>query len=312
MTRRQLLCSALAVVGAMHVVGAEERLRIVPLVHEKQMVVSLEIADAYTDDIREAISSGLRTTFSYDVELRMLVAGWVDRTIASSVVSISVQYDNLTSRHSLSRTVDGRIDEAVVTEDEEVVAKWLTSVERLPLCATAKLERNRDYYVRVNARKRPQRTFPFAWTGPDQRPGQVHLHPVKSRTRLDPSTLPATAACSPLTSHAPANRGHLFASATLARPRAASATAGMKNVVADARVAPIRPAATATSTLAMPVPSAPSASMHSAARTVHLAWSSAGRPSGAVRTRATARARHTTGSAPLRCCSGRARLMATP
>ena len=50
--------------------------------------------------------------------------------------------------------------------DEEVVAKWLTSVERLPLCSTGKLERNRDYYVRVNARKRPQRTFPFAWTGP--------------------------------------------------------------------------------------------------------------------------------------------------
>ena len=166
MTRRHLICSALAVVGAMHVVGAEERLRIVPLVHEKQMVVSLEIADAYTDDVREAIASGLRTSFTYDVELRMLVAGWVDRTIASSVVSISVQYDNLTRRHSLSRTVDGRIDEAVVTEDEELVAKWLTSVERLPLCATAKLERNRDYYVRVNARKRPQRTFPFAWTGP--------------------------------------------------------------------------------------------------------------------------------------------------
>ena len=147
--------------GALQVVGAEEHLRIIPLVSEKQMVVSLEIADAYTDDIREAVSSGLRTTFTYDVELRMLVAGWVDRTIATSVVSISVQYDNLTRRHSLSRTVDGRIDEAVVTEDEEVVAKWLTSVERLPLCSTAKLERNRDYYVRVNARKRPQRTFPF-------------------------------------------------------------------------------------------------------------------------------------------------------
>ena len=165
MTRRQLLCTALVAVGALQVVGAEERLRIVPLVDEKQMVVTLEIADAYTDDIREAISSGLRTTFTYDVELRMLVAGWVDRTIATSVVSLSVQYDNLTRRHSLSRTVDGRMDEAVVTEDEELVAKWLTSVDRLPLCSTAKLERNREYYVRVNARKRPQR-FPFAWTGP--------------------------------------------------------------------------------------------------------------------------------------------------
>ena len=166
MTRRQVFCAIVAVVATLNVVGAEERLRIVPLVHEKQMLVTLEIADAYTEDVREAISSGLRTTFTYDVELRMLVAGWVDRTIASSVVSISVQYDNLTRRHSLSRTVDGRIDEAVVTEDEELVAKWLTSVERLPLCATAKLERNRDYYVRVSARKRPQKTFPFPWSGP--------------------------------------------------------------------------------------------------------------------------------------------------
>ena len=166
MTRRRFVCAALAVVGAVHVIGAAESLRIVPLVHEKQMVVSLEIADAYTSDVREAISSGLRTSFTYDVELRMLVAGWVDRTIATSVVSITDQYDNLTRRHSLSRTVDGRIDEAVVTEDEEVVRKWLTSVERLPLCSTAKLERNREYYVRVNARKRPYRTFPFGLTGP--------------------------------------------------------------------------------------------------------------------------------------------------
>lgn len=166
MNRRQFVIAGLAAATAIGVVGAAESLRIVPLVHGKQMVVSLEIADAYTPDVREAIASGLRTTFTYDVELRMLVAGWVDRTIATSVVSISDQYDNLTRRHSLSRTVDGRIDEAVVTEDEEVVRKWLTSVERLPLCATAKLERNREYYVRVNARKRPQRTFPFAWTGP--------------------------------------------------------------------------------------------------------------------------------------------------
>ena len=166
MTRRQWLCTALIALGAMQTAVAEERLRIVPLVDAKQMVVTLAIADAYTDDIREAISSGLKTTFTYDVELRMLVAGWVDRTIATSVVSISVQYDNLTRRHSLSRTVDGRMDEAVVTEDEEVVAKWLTSVERLPLCSTSKLERNREYYVRVNARKRPSRSFPFHWTGP--------------------------------------------------------------------------------------------------------------------------------------------------
>lgn len=162
MNRRLFFCCGMALLAAA-LTTAAERLRIIPLVDEKHVVVSLEISDAYTDEVRETISSGLRTTFTYDLELRMPVAGWVDRTVATAVVSMTDQYDNLTRRHSLSRTVDGRIDEAVVTEDEAVVRRFLTTVSRLPLCATAKLERNRDYYVRVSARKRPQRSFPIGW-----------------------------------------------------------------------------------------------------------------------------------------------------
>jgi Domain of unknown function (DUF4390) len=164
MNRRQLLCFGLAFLAMMAAVQGDERLQIKPLVQEKQVLVSLEIADGYTDEVREAIASGLRTTFTYEVELRMVVAGWVDRTISTAVVSITDEYDNLTRRHSLSRAVDGRIDESLVTDDEGVVREWLTTVVRVPLCPTTKLERNREYYVRVNARKRPQSSFPFAWT----------------------------------------------------------------------------------------------------------------------------------------------------
>jgi hypothetical protein len=163
MNRRQLLSCAIGLVLCTAGVTADESLRIVPVVHDKQVVVTLEMADAYTDEIRETISSGLRTTFTYDLQLRMLVGGWVDRTVATAVVTVSDQYDNLTRRHTLSRVVDGRTDESVVTEDENVVRQWLTTLTRLPLCETTKLERNREYYVRVAARKRPQRSFPFAF-----------------------------------------------------------------------------------------------------------------------------------------------------
>ena len=60
-----------------------------PIVSDNQVLVSVDVADGYTDAVREAVSSGLRTTFTYDVELRMLVPAWVDRTIATSVVSTS-------------------------------------------------------------------------------------------------------------------------------------------------------------------------------------------------------------------------------
>jgi hypothetical protein len=162
MTRRLIFCLLGVLTVAAAPAAAQEPLRIVPVVSDRQVLVSFEFADAYTDDLRELIDSGLPTSVTYDLELRMPARVWVDRTIASASVTVTVQYDNLTRRHSLTRTVDGRVEDAVVTEREEEVRRWLTTVHRLPLCATTKLERNREYYVRVSGRQRPQRSlFPL-------------------------------------------------------------------------------------------------------------------------------------------------------
>src|SRR5437762_1769314 len=149
MTRRLCIWFVMVVLAATAVVRAAGSVRIVPIAHDEDVVVSFELADAFTDEVRTAISSGLRTTFTYDIELRMIVPTWVDRTIATSVVSVSDQYDNLTRRHTLSRTIDGRVEQATLTEDETVVRRWLTSFSRLPLIHTSKLDQNHDYYVRI-------------------------------------------------------------------------------------------------------------------------------------------------------------------
>ena len=47
---------------------AEESLRIVPFVSDNKVVVSFELDEAYNDSVREAIASGLRTTFTYELE----------------------------------------------------------------------------------------------------------------------------------------------------------------------------------------------------------------------------------------------------
>jgi hypothetical protein len=159
-----LCCVALVAFGATG--RADETLRIVPVIHDDEVSVSFELADAYTDDVKAAISSGLKTTFTYDVELRMSVSGWVNRTIAAVVITTTDQYDNLTRRHMLTRVVDGRVEDAVSTEDEAVVRQWLTTLTRLPLCRTTKLDANRDYYVRISARARPNRGSLLGWVSP--------------------------------------------------------------------------------------------------------------------------------------------------
>ena len=125
--------------------------------------MSFELTEVFDEHVREAIASGLRTTVTYDVELRMIVPAWVDRTIAVAVVSASDQYDNLTRRHLLSRTIDGRVVEALATEDEAVVRAWLTQLTRLPLVHTSKLDPRREYCVRVAARARPNSASLLGW-----------------------------------------------------------------------------------------------------------------------------------------------------
>ena len=159
-----LWCITLLIAASAALRAADDILRIVPIVSKDNVVVSFDGTEAYTPDVRAAIASGLKTTFTYEIELRTVVPTWIDRTIATSIVSVSDQYDNLTRRHTLERRIDGRVEQALVTEDEAVVKDWLTSFSRLPLVMTSKLDQTRDYYVRIHARVRPRGTSLLGWS----------------------------------------------------------------------------------------------------------------------------------------------------
>ena len=150
-----LVCGVAAVFAAGVLVHAAGSIRIVPIVRGQSVVVSVELADTYTAEVRDAFASGLRTNFIYNVDLRMAVPAWVDRTIAMTTVEVRDQYDNLTRLHNLVRVVDGRVVEALVTDQEPIVKRWLTSLSAVPICPTSLLERDREYYVRISARTRP-------------------------------------------------------------------------------------------------------------------------------------------------------------
>src|SRR5712691_2313119 len=101
--RRIFFFSLMALLAAGAMPRAAASLRIVPIVRDDSVIVSVDLADGYTDEVRQAIASGLRTTFVYDVELRMDVAAWVDRTIAAVTVRISDGYDSRTRLHNFQR-----------------------------------------------------------------------------------------------------------------------------------------------------------------------------------------------------------------
>jgi len=148
-----LMIALAATAAVLH--AADPDLRITPTVTNDRLLVTCELEGADVNAVREAIASGLRTTFTYELELRTVVPGWFDRTITTTVISMSDQYDNLTRRHTLSRVIDGRLEDSKVTADEATVQSWLTKLDRVPVYNTSRLDVARDYYVRITSRARP-------------------------------------------------------------------------------------------------------------------------------------------------------------
>jgi hypothetical protein len=150
------LLAALALIAGLAVAPLHaEGLRIVPLVRDGNVLVTFQLTDGFTDQVRDAIRSGLKTIFTFNVELRLAVPAWVDRTIATAVVANTVEYDNLTREAKLLRTRDGKVEKQEATSDDAVIRDWMTGFDRLPLFRTTVLEPNREYYVRVVATARP-------------------------------------------------------------------------------------------------------------------------------------------------------------
>lgn len=142
---------------------APQNLQVVPLVRDGEVLVSFKLDEAMTDDIRQAIHSGLALKLVYTVDLRRGSTLWFDRTIASAVVAATVRYDTLTRRYSVQRTVDGRIEWADSLDREDAAwAALTTDFARMSLFHGVPLEPNAEYHLRVRAHSTP-RNESFIW-----------------------------------------------------------------------------------------------------------------------------------------------------
>jgi hypothetical protein len=138
-------------------------LQVAPLARDGDVLVSFKLAQEPTEEIRNAIHSGLTVSLVYKVDLRRSSAAWFDRTIASTVVTATVRFDNLTRKYSVARQIDGRIDKADSMDREDAAWAWLTDqFDKLPLFRSVSLEVNAEYYVRVRAHTTP-RIMSFVW-----------------------------------------------------------------------------------------------------------------------------------------------------
>ena len=143
-------------------VAAAELVTVTTATRDGQVLVSLEIPGAFTQEVRSTIESGLQTTFEYVVRLRREEAFWPDRTVGEATLQATVRYDGLVDRYNMARMIDGRVEETAVADDEDDVRAMLTRFDRVPLFSTERLEPNVEYRVQVQVERRPRRNW-FIW-----------------------------------------------------------------------------------------------------------------------------------------------------
>ena len=152
---------------------AADDIRVTPLVRDGEVLLSFNAPGAVTDELREAIRSGMVVTFTYDVALRQNAFLWFDRTIADAEIAANVRFDNLTRTFHVTRMVDGRVTWSQSSTDETQVRAWLTDFDRLKVFASGALQPNAEYLVDIRARISPRRAWLLWPWGRDDATGRA-------------------------------------------------------------------------------------------------------------------------------------------
>lgn len=161
LSRARVVALALLLLTVPEAASPAEIVDLVPVVRGHRIFVSFRIQDAFTEEIEHAVATGLEVRFRYNVELKRDRGIWPDEKVSARRIDVSVTYDNLMKRYSLTREIDGEFDATRMVEDAHGMRHFMTTFESLALFDVSLIEPNEEYYLRVNAVTRDRNLLLF-------------------------------------------------------------------------------------------------------------------------------------------------------
>lgn len=124
----------------------------------RDLIVYATLRNGFSDQLVEAIQSGVPTTFTYYLDLYRRRELWWDALVASRVIKNSVKYDLLKKEYHFTRSFNGTVDERT-TKSLEELESWMSELENVPLTRYHSLIPQDRYYVRVKAELKTTKLF---------------------------------------------------------------------------------------------------------------------------------------------------------
>lgn len=113
------------------------------------LLVYLNVEGAFKEKMKNAVLSGVPTTFSFYIALYKVRNWWKDKEIADIKITHTVKYDNLKKEFVIKRSWGN--SEPLVTQSFEEAQKQMTEVDGLKIAPLNMLEKGGRYQLRTKA-----------------------------------------------------------------------------------------------------------------------------------------------------------------
>lgn len=109
------------------------------------LLLHFTVADCFTEDMKKAIESGIKTTFNFYVRVYEVRDLWWDKNIADITVNHDVQYDNLKKVYMVK--LFERDDKPIFIKDFNEVKKQMSEISGLKVAELKDLRTGGRYQV---------------------------------------------------------------------------------------------------------------------------------------------------------------------
>jgi len=112
------------------------------------LLMYMNVEGAFIDEIKEAILSGVPTTFSFFITLYKVRNLWFDNNLADLKISHTIKYNNLKKEFTVIKSESNK---SVVTQFFGEAQKLMSEIDRLKIVPLSMLEKGSHYQIRANA-----------------------------------------------------------------------------------------------------------------------------------------------------------------
>ncbi|OLD63698.1 MAG: hypothetical protein AUI47_08425 [Acidobacteria bacterium 13_1_40CM_2_68_5] len=106
---------------------------------------------ALTPDVEEEISAGLPTSIEYRLNLYRRRTAFFDQLVLKRRIECTARYDTLTKQYTLTRRLDGELQDTRVTDDAAVMRGFMTELHGVPIVKADDLQPGETYYLKAKS-----------------------------------------------------------------------------------------------------------------------------------------------------------------